>query len=86
MKKLAGILSGIMLITTLAVPAMAETAEENIDVHTNYVNVEINGEKYDVRNFLSENTRMIFLGDKSAFDEDLQQKMILKLQKCMLMK
>lgn len=30
----------------------------------------------DVRNFLSENTRMIFLGDKSAFDEDLQQKMI----------
>ena len=30
----------------------------------------------DVRNFLSENTRMIFLGDKSAFDEDLQEKMI----------
>ena len=29
----------------------------------------------DVRNFLSENTRMIFLGDKSAFDEDLQEKM-----------
>ena len=39
MKKLAGILSGIMLITTLSVPAMAETSEENIDVHTNYVNV-----------------------------------------------
>jgi undecaprenyl diphosphate synthase len=30
----------------------------------------------DVRNFLSENTRMIFLGDKSAFDADLQEKMI----------
>ena len=30
----------------------------------------------DVRNFLSENTRMIFLGDKSAFDQDLQEKMI----------
>lgn len=30
----------------------------------------------DVRNFLSENTRMIFLGDKSAFDEDLREKMI----------
>lgn len=30
----------------------------------------------DVRNFLSENTRMIFLGDKSAFDYDLQEKMI----------
>ena len=30
----------------------------------------------DVRNFLSENTRMIFLGDKSAFDEDLQEKII----------
>lgn len=30
----------------------------------------------DVRNFLSENTRMIFLGDKSAFDDDLQEKMI----------
>lgn len=30
----------------------------------------------DVRNFLTENTRMIFLGDKSAFDEDLQEKMI----------
>ncbi len=30
----------------------------------------------DVRNFLSENTRMIFLGDKSAFDEDLKEKMI----------
>jgi len=29
----------------------------------------------DVRNFLSENTRMVFLGDKSAFDEDLQEKM-----------
>ena len=29
----------------------------------------------DVRNFLSENTRMIFLGDKSAFDADLQEKM-----------
>ena len=30
----------------------------------------------DVRNFLTENTRMIFIGDKSAFDEDLQEKMI----------
>lgn len=30
----------------------------------------------DVRNFLCENTRMIFLGDKSAFDADLQEKMI----------
>lgn len=30
----------------------------------------------DVRNFLSENTRMIFLGDKSAFDKDLQEKML----------
>ncbi len=30
----------------------------------------------DVRNFLCENTRMIFLGDKSAFDDDLQEKMI----------
>ncbi len=30
----------------------------------------------DVRNFLSENTRMVFLGDKSAFDQDLQEKMI----------
>lgn len=29
----------------------------------------------DVRNFLSENTRMIFLGDKSAFDDDLREKM-----------
>lgn len=28
----------------------------------------------DVRNYLSENTRMIFLGDISALDEDLQQK------------
>ncbi len=30
----------------------------------------------DVRKHLSENTRMIFLGDKSVFDEDLRQKMI----------
>lgn len=30
----------------------------------------------DVRNHLSENTRMIFLGDKSIFDEDLREKMI----------
>ncbi len=30
----------------------------------------------DVRNFLSENTRMIFLGDKSAFDDDLREKMV----------
>ena len=30
----------------------------------------------DVRNFLSENTRMIFLGDKSVFDDDLREKMI----------
>lgn len=30
----------------------------------------------DVRNFLSENTRMIFLGDKNAFDDDLKEKMI----------
>ncbi|MCM1507252.1 MAG: polyprenyl diphosphate synthase [Ruminococcus flavefaciens] len=30
----------------------------------------------DVRNFLSENTRMVFLGDKSAFDDDLREKMI----------
>ena len=65
MKKLAGILSGIMLITTLAVPAMAETAEENINVHTNYVNVEINGEKYDVRNFLNDGTTYIALRDVS---------------------
>ncbi|MGN0676835.1 MAG: polyprenyl diphosphate synthase, partial [Ruminococcus sp.] len=28
----------------------------------------------DVRNYLSENTRMIFLGDISELDEDLQQK------------
>ena len=26
----------------------------------------------DVRNYLSENTRMIFLGDKSVFDDDLR--------------
>lgn len=30
----------------------------------------------DVRNFLSENTRMIFVGDKSVFDDDLREKMI----------
>lgn len=30
----------------------------------------------DVRKHLSENTRMIFLGDKSVFDEDLREKMI----------
>lgn len=30
----------------------------------------------DVRNYLSENTRMIFLGDKSVFDDDLREKMI----------
>ncbi|MBE6862342.1 MAG: di-trans,poly-cis-decaprenylcistransferase [Ruminococcus sp.] len=30
----------------------------------------------DVRNHLSENTRMIFLGDKSIFDDDLREKMI----------
>ncbi len=29
----------------------------------------------DVRNFLSENTRMVFLGDKSAFDPDIREKM-----------
>jgi len=29
----------------------------------------------DVRNHLSENTRMIFLGDKSVFDDDLREKM-----------
>lgn len=29
----------------------------------------------DVRNYLSENTRMIFVGDKSAFDDDLREKM-----------
>lgn len=29
----------------------------------------------DVRNFLDENTRMVFLGDKSAFDEDIRKKM-----------
>lgn len=30
----------------------------------------------DVRKHLSENTRMIFLGDKSIFDDDLREKMI----------
>lgn len=30
----------------------------------------------DVRNHLSENTKMIFLGDKSVFDDDLREKMI----------
>ena len=30
----------------------------------------------DVRKHLSENTRMIFLGDKRVFDEDLREKMI----------
>lgn len=30
----------------------------------------------DVRNHLSENTRMIFLGNKSVFDDDLREKMI----------
>lgn len=65
MKKLAGILSGIMLMTSFAVPAMAENTEKNIDVYTNYVNVEINGEKYDVRNFLSDGTTYIALRDVS---------------------
>ena len=31
---------------------------------------------FDVRKHLSENTRMIFLGDKSVFDDDLREKMI----------
>ena len=30
----------------------------------------------DVRHYLNENTRMVFLGDKSAFDDDLREKMI----------
>lgn len=30
----------------------------------------------DARDFLGENTRMVFLGDKSAFDDDLRKKMI----------
>ncbi|MDE5947006.1 MAG: isoprenyl transferase [Oscillospiraceae bacterium] len=30
----------------------------------------------DVRNYLSENTKMVFLGDISALDEDLQKKII----------
>lgn len=30
----------------------------------------------DVRKHMSENTRMIFLGDKSVFDDDLREKMI----------
>ncbi|HRU95911.1 MAG TPA: polyprenyl diphosphate synthase [Ruminococcus sp.] len=29
----------------------------------------------DVRNFLSENTRMVFLGDKTAFADDIREKM-----------
>lgn len=30
----------------------------------------------DVRELLTENTRMVFLGDKAAFDEDIREKMI----------
>ena len=58
----------LLLCTALVLggsTALADNTEKNIDVHTNYVNIEIDGETKNVRNFLSDGTTYVALRDVS---------------------
>lgn len=62
-KLLSAMLTASLILSSGTV--LAETTERNIDVHTNYVNIEIDGEVKKVRNFLSDGTTYIALRDVS---------------------
>lgn len=64
MKQLKGFVIGVVLtLSLMAIPALAETIEKTITVLPDFVNVKINGEAKDVRNFVNEGTTYIALRD-----------------------
>lgn len=66
MKQMKGFVCGIIFaLCLMAVPAMADSFEKTINVLTDYVTVEIDGETKDVRNFVHEGTTYIALRDVS---------------------
>ncbi len=66
MKQMKGFVCGIIFaVCLMAIPAMADTIEKTINVLTDYVTVEIDGETKDVRNFVHEGTTYIALRDVS---------------------
>ena len=66
MKQMKGFVCGIIFaVCLMAVPALADSFEKTINVLTDYVTVEIDGETKDVRNFVHEGTTYIALRDVS---------------------
>ncbi|MBR3942819.1 MAG: peptidylprolyl isomerase [Clostridia bacterium] len=66
MKQMKGFVCGVIFaICLMAIPTMADTIEKTINVLTDYVTVEIDGETKDVRNFVHEGTTYIALRDVS---------------------
>ncbi|MBR4030475.1 MAG: peptidylprolyl isomerase [Clostridia bacterium] len=64
MKQLKGFVTGVIVtLGLMAIPALAETIEKTITVLPDFVNVKINGEEKDVRNFVNEGTTYIALRD-----------------------
>lgn len=64
MKQLKGFILGVICTALfMAMPALAETIEKTLTVLPDYVNVKINGEAKDVRNFVNEGTTYIALRD-----------------------
>lgn len=66
MKQLKGFILGIAVAFALmSVPAVAESVQKTIDVFVDYVNVTVNGEAKQVKNFLHDGTTYIALRDVS---------------------
>ena len=66
MKQIKGFILGIAVAFALmAVPAVADTVQKSIDVFVDYVNVTVNGEAKQVKNFLHDGTTYIALRDVS---------------------
>lgn len=66
MKQMKGFVCGIIFaVCLMAIPTLADSVEKVINVLTDYVIVEIDGETKDVRNFVHEGTTYIALRDVS---------------------
>ncbi|MBQ7039941.1 MAG: peptidylprolyl isomerase [Clostridia bacterium] len=66
MKQIKGFILGIVVAFALmSVPVVADTVQKTIDVFVDYVNVTVNGEAKQVKNFLYDGTTYIALRDVS---------------------
>jgi len=66
MKQIKGFILGIAVAFALmSVPVVADTVQKTIDVFVDYVNVTVNGEAKQVKNFLHDGTTYIALRDVS---------------------